>query len=70
MLMTPRSWSMSSAAMVSAADPALGERDVLGDLRDQVMAHHQHVEMLVDGVDRVRPRGVGAGGQTLAPRRS
>ena len=31
-----------------AADAALGERDVLGDRRIEVMAHHQHVEMLVD----------------------
>jgi hypothetical protein len=37
-----------------AADAALGERDVLGDARVEVMAHHQHVEMLVDRVDRER----------------
>jgi hypothetical protein len=41
-----------------AADAALRERDVLRQIRIEVMTHHQHVEMLVDGVDRVRPRRV------------
>ena len=50
---------MSSAAMVSRADARLGERDVLGDRRVEVVAHHQHVEVLVDRVDGVRPRRVG-----------
>ena len=31
-----------------AADAALGERDVLRDARVEMVAHHQHVEMLVD----------------------
>ncbi len=31
-------------------DAAFGERDVFGNLRIQVMADHQHVEMLGDGV--------------------
>jgi predicted RNA binding protein with dsRBD fold (UPF0201 family) len=43
---------MSSAAIVSRPDAALGEGDVLGDARVEVVADHQHVEMLVD---RVRP---------------
>ena len=43
------------------ADAALGEGDVLGDRRVEVVADHQHVEMLVDGVDRVGPRRVGRG---------
>ena len=42
-----------------APDAALGEGDILGDARVEVVAHHQHVEMLVDGVDRVGPRRVG-----------
>src|SRR6202043_3966360 len=42
-----------------AANPAFGEGDVLGYARVEVMAHHQHVEMLVDGIDRERPRRVG-----------
>ena len=39
---------MSSAAMVSLRMRDLGEGDVLGDRRVEVMADHQHVEMLVD----------------------
>ena len=50
----PRSCRMSSAAIVSRRMRDLGERDVLGDRRVEVMAHHQHVEVLVDRVDRVR----------------
>ena len=46
-----------------AADAAFGEGDVLGDLRIEMMAHHQHVEMLVERVDRVGPRRVGRGRQ-------
>ena len=41
-----------------AADAALGERDVLGDVRVEVVADHQHVEVLVERVDRERPRRV------------
>ena len=54
---------MSSAAIVSAPDAALGERDVLGHVRVEVVADHQHVEMLVDRVDRERPGRVGRRGQ-------
>ena len=43
------------------ADARLGEGDVLGDLRVEVVADHEHVEMLVDGVDREGARGVGRG---------
>ena len=45
------------------ADPRLGEREVLGDGGVQVVADHEHVEVLVDGVDRVRTGRVGGGGQ-------
>ena len=45
------------------ANAALGEGHVLGDRPRQVMADHQHVEVLVDGIDRERPRRVGAGRQ-------
>ena len=48
-----------------AANPALGERDILGDVLVEVMADHQHVEMLVERVHRVRPRGVGRAGQNV-----
>ena len=36
------------------ADAAFGEGDILGDRRIEVMAHHQHVEMLVERVDACR----------------
>ena len=52
-----------------AADAALGERQVLRDPRVQVVADDQHVEVLVDGVDRVRPRRVGRGRQHVRLRR-
>ena len=54
----PRSWRTSSAAIVRRADAALGEREVLGDARVQVVADHEHVEVLGDRVDRVRARRV------------
>ena len=46
-----------------AADAALGERDVLGDVLVEVMADHQHVEVLVERVDRVGPRRIRRAGQ-------
>ncbi len=36
-------------------DATLGEREILWDAGVQVMTHHQHVEVLVEGVDGVRP---------------
>ena len=42
-----------------AADAALGEGEVFGDRRVEVVAHHQHVEVLVDGVRRVWHRRIG-----------
>ena len=50
---------MSSAAMVFAADAAFGKGYVLRQVRVQVVAYHEHVEVLVDGVYGVRPSGVG-----------
>ena len=44
------------------ADARLGEGQVFGDGRIQVMADHEHVEMLVDGVDGEGPRRVGGRG--------
>mmetsp|Transcript_16672 Transcript_16672/g.67230 ORF Transcript_16672/g.67230 Transcript_16672/m.67230 type:complete len:869 (-) Transcript_16672:47-2653(-) len=41
-----------------AADARLGERDVLGDRLVKVVAHHEHVEVLVDRIDREGPRRV------------
>ena len=47
------------------ADTAFGESKILGDRRVEMMAHHQHVEMLVDGVPRERPRRIGRGRQHI-----
>ena len=46
-----------------AADTRLGEGHVLLDVGVQVVAHHQHVQVLVDGVHGVGTRGVGGRGQ-------
>ncbi len=48
------------------ADAALGEGDVLGDARIQVMADHQHVQMLVHGIHREGRVGLVEDGSTLA----
>ena len=40
-------------------DAGLGEGHVFGDFRVEVMAHHEHVEMLVDGVDGEWTGGIG-----------
>ena len=56
---------MSSAAMVSRRMRAFGEGDVFGDARVEMVADHQHVEMLVDGVDRVGPGRIGRAGQHI-----
>jgi len=46
-------------------DAALGEGYILGNLRIQVMAHHQHVEMLGDGIHSERARGISGRGQNV-----
>ena len=48
-----------------AADARFGEGDVLGDARVEVVANHQHIEMLVDGIDRVGHGRVGRAGQDI-----
>lgn len=45
------------------ADARLGEGHVLGDVARQVVADHEHVEVLVERVARVRPRRVRAARQ-------
>ncbi len=50
------------------ANAGFGKRHVLGDIRVEVMANHQHVQVLVDGVDRVGQRRVGGGGQNIRVR--
>jgi len=41
------------------ADAAFGKGQVLGDRRIEMVAHHQHVEMLVDRVAGEGPRRIG-----------
>jgi hypothetical protein len=64
----PRSCSTSSAAIVEGPDAALGEGQVLGHGRVQVVADDEHVEVLVEGVDGVRPGRVRAAGQDVRVR--
>ena len=45
------------------ADAAFGEGEILGDRGIEMVAHHQHVQMLVDGVAGERPRRIGRGRQ-------
>ena len=47
------------------ADAAFRKGEVLGDQRIEMMAHHQHVEMLVDGVEGKRPGRIGRGRQHI-----
>eukprot|EP00968_Pinguiococcus_pyrenoidosus_P018363 scaffold1896_cov262-Pinguiococcus_pyrenoidosus.AAC.3 len=42
------------------SDARLGERDVLGDVAREMVAHHQHVEVLINRIGRVRPGRVRA----------
>ena len=48
-----------------AADARLGESDIFGNVRVQVMTHHQHVQVFIHSVDRVGTGGGGAGGQHI-----
>lgn len=50
------------------ANPRLGEGHVLGDVARQVVADHEHVEVLVERVARVGARGVRAAGQDVGVR--
>ena len=61
---------MSSAAMVSRRMRLSAKATSSGIARVEVVADHQHVEMLVDGVDRVGPRRVGRRGQHVRQRRT
>ncbi len=46
-------------------DAALGEGHVLRDTAREVVAYHQHVEVLIDRVDGERTGRVGAGGKDV-----
>ena len=41
------------------ANAAFGKGDVLGDPRIEMMADHQHIEMLGDGIDGIGPGRIG-----------
>ena len=46
-----------------APDARLGKSHILRDAGIEMMADHEHVEMLIDGIDGVGPRRIGRGGQ-------
>jgi len=48
-----------------AADPRFGEGHILGNLGVEVVAHHQHVEVLLERVAGVGPGGIGAARQHI-----
>ncbi len=48
------------------ANPALSEGHILGDILVEMVADHQHVEMLIDGIDRKRPSRIRRGGQHIS----
>ncbi len=47
------------------ADARLREGHVLRDLRVEVVADHEHIEMLIDRVHRERARGIGGRGEDI-----
>ena len=46
-------------------DAAFCESHILGNLRIEMMADHEHVEMLGDGVDGIGARGIGGGRENV-----
>ena len=59
MLIAPRSWRTSSAAIVSPRIRLSANATSSGMLLVEVMTHHQHVEVLVERVHGVGSRGIG-----------
>ena len=47
------------------ADAGFGKGDVFGNAGVEVVAHHEHVEVLVDGIDGEGSGGVGGGGEDV-----
>lgn len=41
------------------ADPAFCKSNILGNIAVQMMTNHQHVQMLIDGIDRIRAGWIG-----------
>ena len=50
------------------ANAGFGKGHVFGDIRIEVVANHQHVEMLVDSVDGIGQRRICGGGQNIRMR--
>ena len=48
-----------------APNTAFGKRDILGNARVEVMTHHQHIEMFVNGIDGKRTGGISGTGQHI-----
>ena len=51
-------------------DPAFGKGEIFRDRRVEMVTHHQHVEMFVDGVAGERPRRIGRGRQHVLQARN
>ena len=51
---------------MACPNSAFSERHVLGDLVVQVMTYHEHIQMLVDGIDGIGRVGLVEDGITLA----
>ena len=65
MLIAPRSWRMSSAAIVSPRMRLSAKATSSGMLAVEVVADHEHVEVLVERVHRERARRVGRARETF-----
>ena len=50
------------------ANARFGKSHILGDIRVEVVADHQHIEMFIDGIDRIGQGRVGGGGQNIRVR--
>src|SRR6476660_7469752 len=48
-----------------ATDTAFRKSDILRQAWIEMMANHQHVQVFVDGIDRVRAGGIGRTGQDV-----
>jgi hypothetical protein len=61
----PRSWRISSAAMVSRRIRLSAKATSSGMVAIEVVAHHQHVEVFVERVDGIGAGRVGRGRQDV-----
>ena len=56
---------MSSAAIVSLRMRLSGKGEIFRDRRVEMVADHQHIEMLVDRIHREGARRIGRGGNDV-----